>query len=184
MLNIHPSQRVNELYQVKANISFCQSCELHKTRKNTCPGNIKLSDDAKEFDWMFIGEAPGEQEDNKGKVFIGKSGQLLKKVVTECGFDNFFITNAIKCRPPQNRNPETSEILECGHFLVQQIDIVKPKVIICVGKVAIEALDLLFGKTMPYEYVTIWHPAYVLRQMSKYETWKQSLLNIKDRYGK
>jgi DNA polymerase len=171
------------LYLIAEQISFCQRCDLHKTRQNTCPGNRAMKDKTKPFKWMFVGEAPGQKEDEIGKVFVGKSGKLLQKVLSETGFSDFFITNTIKCRPPGNRDPKREEIRECAVYLVDQLDIVKPKVVICIGKIAKSIFDdEIFMSNPPYPVVTIYHPAHILRNMSKYDEWKTSLLRIKGDY--
>lgn len=179
--------KIDELYKISENISFCTECPLHETRNYTCPGNIKTSQKNPEFKWMFVGEAPGKTEDETGIVFCGRSGKLLNTALRETGYDDFYITNVIKCRPPDNRDPFKSEVEQCASFLVSQIDVVNPKVIICIGKVAKRAFDdVIFPTETPYEIVTIWHPSYVLRNGGEgseiYKQWIGSLKFIKEKY--
>lgn len=175
----------DKLLPIEKEIRSCTGCPLHKTRTNTCPGSIAPDEEGK-VSIVFIGEAPGAQEDQQGKVFVGQSGQLLRALFQEVGINGFFITNTIKCRPPDNRNPDQSEIMACASYLIDQIDAVSPQVIIAIGKVAHDTLQGIFNTDMPYEIATIWHPAYVLRNggagSKKYQEWKYSLLRIKDKY--
>lgn len=126
--------------------------------------------------FLFVGEAPGEQEDLKGKPFIGKSGKLLRKCMYEAGFrkGDVFITNILKCRPPKNQNPTKEQAGQCFMHLWWQLEVIKPKVIVGVGSVALNelvpgkkrAIGTCRGDTLSaygYKFVPVWHPAYVLR---------------------
>lgn len=166
---------LDELRSISAKIHKCDKCHIGKLRRNACPGNIK----GNEPNLMIIGEAPGQEEDRIGKVFVGRAGKLLRKAIAEIGLDNFFITNIIKCRPPSNRDPSNEEIQNCLPYLFEQIDVIGPRVIICLGKVAYENLyDHL--KVMPIKVFNLWHPAYVLRKMSIYPTWILQFKKIKE----
>jgi len=134
---------------------------------------------------MFVGEAPGEEEDKRGEPFVGKAGQLLTKIIEAIGLsrDQVYIANVIKCRPPGNRNPEPDEVASCEPFLFRQIDAIQPKVIVPLGKFAAQCLlktadpiTRLRGRTFEYRGATLiptFHPAYLLRNPSaKREVWE------------
>jgi uracil-DNA glycosylase len=138
---------------------------------------------------MFVGEAPGSDEDVQGVPFVGRAGQLLTKIIEaiEMRRDDVYIANVIKCRPPGNRNPEPDEVLVCEPFLFQQIDLVKPKVIVALGKFAAQSLlrtDMpitkLRGQVHAFrgaQLVPTFHPAYLLRSPDKKrETWEDMKL--------
>ena len=134
---------------------------------------------------MFVGEAPGEEEDKQGEPFVGRAGQLLTKIIEAIGLtrDQVYIANVIKCRPPGNRNPEPDEVASCEPFLFRQIDVIQPKVIVPLGKFAAQCLlktadpiTRLRGRTFEYRGATLiptFHPAYLLRNPSaKREVWE------------
>ena len=134
---------------------------------------------------MFVGEAPGEEEDKKGEPFVGRAGQLLTKIIESIGLarDQVYIANVIKCRPPGNRNPEPDEVAACEPFLFRQIDVIKPRVIVPLGKFAAQCLlkttepiTRLRGRAFDYRGTTLiptFHPAYLLRNPSaKREVWE------------
>ncbi len=138
---------------------------------------------------MFVGEAPGSDEDVQGVPFVGRAGQLLTKIIEaiEMRRDDVYIANVIKCRPPGNRNPEPDEVLVCEPFLFQQIDLVKPKVIVALGKFAAQSLlrtdtpiTKLRGQVHAFrgaQLVPTFHPAYLLRSPDKKrETWEDMKL--------
>lgn len=133
---------------------------------------------------MFVGEAPGEEEDERGEPFVGRSGQLLTKIIEAIGLsrDQVYIANVIKCRPPNNRNPEPDEVATCEPFLFRQIDVIRPAVIVPLGKFAAQCLlkttdpiTRLRGRRFDYRGTTLiptFHPAYLLRNPSaKREVW-------------
>lgn len=134
---------------------------------------------------MFVGEAPGEEEDKQGEPFVGRAGQLLTKIIESIGLarDQVYIANVIKCRPPANRNPEPDEVAACEPFLFRQIDVINPRVIVPLGKFATQCLlkttepiTRLRGRTFDYRGTTLiptFHPAYLLRNPSaKREVWE------------
>ena len=134
---------------------------------------------------MFVGEAPGEEEDKRGEPFVGKAGQLLTKIIEAIGLtrEQVYIANIIKCRPPSNRNPEPDEIAQCEPFLFRQVDVIKPKVIVPLGKFAAQSLlktadpiTRLRGQLFKYRgaaCIPTFHPAYLLRNpSSKREVWE------------
>ena len=151
----------------------CTRCKLSKTRKN-----IVLFDGNPNANIMFIGEAPGADEDEQGMPFVGRAGQLLTKMITAMGLkrESVFIANVIKCRPPQNRNPEPIEVQTCFPFLKQQIALVNPKIIITLGKFASQtvlnsqvAISKMRGRWQNYslqpsiKVMPTFHPSYLLR---------------------
>ncbi|HUQ88712.1 MAG TPA: uracil-DNA glycosylase [Vicinamibacterales bacterium] len=133
---------------------------------------------------MFVGEAPGEDEDKKGEPFVGRAGQLLTKIIEAIGLtrEQVYIANVIKCRPPGNRNPEPDEVAACEPFLFRQIDVIQPRVIVPLGKFAAQSLlktvdpiTKLRGRQFDYRgsvLIPTFHPAYLLRNPSaKREVW-------------
>ena len=133
--------------------------------------------------WMVVGEAPGEQEDRQGEPFVGKSGQLLDNMLRAIGLtraqaepaQQVYIANTIKCRPPGNRNPEPEELAQCEPFLIRQVELVKPKIILAMGRFAVQSLlrsnepiGRLRGRVHRYQGVPLivtYHPAYLLRNL-------------------
>lgn len=160
-------------------VAVCQNCQLCKTRTQTVFGNGN-----QQADWMFIGEAPGKSEDQEGKPFVGKAGQLLTEMIRALGLDReqVFIANILKCRPPGNRDPKAEEVAACSGFLQRQIALVQPKIILAVGRVAAqnllktqEPLAKLRGivhKLDNIPLIVIYHPAYLLRSLlEKRKAW-------------
>jgi uracil-DNA glycosylase len=176
---------VMDIGAVRGEILRCTRCHLHETKKNYVPGEGCLNPDI-----LFIGEAPGETEDSFGKPFIGNAGQLLDRMITRMGYtrETVFIANIIKCRPPNNRDPLVEEVAACKPFIISQIQIIKPRIIVCLGRVALNnLLDHPFQIThergklhefMGIPVIPTFHPAYILRQKTqeaitkaKWETW-------------
>jgi uracil-DNA glycosylase family 4 len=159
----------------------CRRCKLHKLgRKQIVFGVGNPS-----ADLMFVGEAPGADEDQQGIPFVGRAGQLLTKIIEAIGLrrDDVYIANVIKCRPPQNRNPEQDEVETCEPFLFRQIDTIKPKVIVALGTFAartllrtLDPISRLRGRVYDYrgaKLIPTFHPAYLLRNpSSKREVWE------------
>lgn len=167
---------------IESQVSNCKKCSLHKGRNNTVFG-----DGNRNSDWFFIGEAPGKDEDLQGKPFVGRAGRLLSEVIFSMGLsrEDVFIANILKCRPPDNRDPMPEEVQQCFPYLEKQIELVKPKIIVAVGRIAAHSLlgtDLPMGKLRgkihgfgPSEIPTliIYHPAYLLRSPSqKKKVWE------------
>ncbi|HMQ10907.1 MAG TPA: uracil-DNA glycosylase [Oligoflexia bacterium] len=167
------AKEVKTLENVYQELGNCQRCQLHSTRKN-----IVFGVGNKNADLMIVGEAPGRDEDIKGEPFVGRAGQLLTKIIEAIGLsrEEIYIANIIKCRPPENRNPEPEEIEQCEPFLIKQIQSIQPKVICCVGKFAAHTLlktetpiSKLRGQFAEYEGIALmptYHPAYLLRNPS------------------
>ncbi|QHE78519.1 uracil-DNA glycosylase [Hydrogenophaga sp. PBL-H3] len=156
-------------------VAGCQACGLCQGRTNTVFG---VGDE--HADWMVVGEAPGENEDLRGEPFVGAAGQLLDNMLkavgrsrTGTGAQGAFIANVLKCRPPANRNPQPDEVARCEPYLARQVALVKPKVIVAMGRFAVQALlktnepiGRLRGQMHHYEGVPVivtYHPAYLLR---------------------
>ena len=140
---------------------------------------------------LFIGEAPGREEDKQGKPFVGKAGQLLDNILKACKWErqDVFIANVIKCRPPQNRVPKPEEIANCSGFLEKQIEVVNPEYIVCLGSVASNAIvgipvSQARGKWFNYKHhkvICTYHPAYLLRNKeAKKLVWDDLSLLLQD----
>src|SRR5437763_11024490 len=168
------------LVAVREDIGDCTRCKLHTLGRTQVVFGVGRAD----ADLMFVGEAPGADEDEQGIPFIGRAGQLLTKIIEAIDLkrDDVYIANIIKCRPPQNRNPEPDEVASCEPFLFRQVDIIKPKVIVALGKYAAQTLlrtdapiSKIRGKQFDYRGATLiptFHPAYLLRNpSSKREVW-------------
>jgi len=169
------------LAAVRADIGDCTRCKLHSLGRR----QIVFGVGNPNADLMFVGEAPGGDEDVQGIPFVGRAGQLLTKIIEAINLrrDDVYIANVIKCRPPENRNPEPDEVGQCEPFLFRQIEIVRPKVIVALGKFAAQTLlqtqdpiSRLRGRVYAYrgaKLIPTFHPAYLLRNpSSKREVWE------------
>ena len=159
----------------------CSRCKLHTLGRRQVVFGVGNPN----ADLMFVGEAPGADEDMQGEPFVGRAGQLLTKIIEAIGLKrgDVYIANVIKCRPPQNRNPEPDEVDQCEPFLFRQIDIVKPKVVVALGKFAAQSLlkttdpiTRIRGREYSYRDAILmptYHPAYLLRNPSaKRDVWE------------
>ncbi len=173
------------LSAIRADIGDCTRCKLHTLGRK----QVVFGVGNPQADLMFVGEAPGADEDVQGEPFVGRAGQLLTKIIEAIDLrrDDVYIANVIKCRPPQNRNPEQDEVETCEPFLFQQIDVIKPKVIVALGTFAARALlrtldpiSRLRGRVFAYrgaKLIPTFHPAYLLRNpSSKREVWEDMKL--------
>jgi uracil-DNA glycosylase len=173
------------LSAIRADIGDCTRCKLHTLGRS----QIVFGVGNPNADLMFVGEAPGADEDVQGVPFVGRAGQLLTKIIEAIGLerDEVYIANVIKCRPPQNRNPEPDEVATCEPFLLRQIDAIKPRVIVALGKFAGQTLlqtdapiSRLRGRVFDYrgaKLIPTFHPAYLLRNPSaKREVWEDMKL--------
>jgi len=165
---------------LEARVSACEQCRLCEKRTNTVFG---VGDRA--ADWMLIGEAPGENEDKQGEPFVGQAGKLLDSMLRALSLargENVYIANVVKCRPPGNRNPEADEVAQCEPYLQRQVALLKPKLIIALGRVAAQnllktdaSISSLRGRVHRYENVPVivtYHPAYLLRTLpDKAKAW-------------
>jgi len=175
--------------ELRQTVSNCQACALAVERTQTVFG---VGD--QNADWMVIGEGPGAEEDKQGEPFVGRAGQLLNKMLAAIGLrrEQVYIANIVKCRPPQNRDPLPEESAACSAYLKRQIELVQPKVILVLGKVAAQnllqkedALGRLRGA--PYLYadtgipvIVTYHPAYLLRKPTdKRKAWEDLQLAVK-----
>jgi len=169
------------LTAVRADIGDCVRCKLHAQGRR----QIVFGVGNPEADLMFVGEAPGADEDIQGIPFVGRAGQLLTKIIEAIDLrrEDVYIANVIKCRPPGNRNPEQDEVDTCEPFLFQQIDIIKPKVIVALGTFAartllrtLDPISRLRGRVYDYrgaKLIPTFHPAFLLRNpASKREVWE------------
>jgi len=177
---------------LKAAVSGCVKCGLHKTRTQTVFG---VGDE--NADWMLIGEAPGAEEDRLGDPFVGQAGKLLDNMLAAVGLSrrtNVYIANVLKCRPPGNRNPAPEEVAQCSPHLLQQIELIKPKLILAMGRFAAQTLletsasiASLRGRLHRYAGVPLivtYHPAYLLRTLEdKAKTWEDLVFAKKTMAG-
>ncbi len=169
----------------------CKKCDLHKSRTQVVPGDGNPYSRV-----MFVGEAPGEEEDRQGKPFVGRAGQLLNKLIRDVlglNREDVYITNVCKCRPPNNRKPTPLEMRACFPYLKKEIEVIKPKVICCLGATAGEGI---LGKTLKITKVRgqiflypfnpkikvflTYHPAYVLRNPKEEGTLIKDFQKLKE----
>jgi uracil-DNA glycosylase family 4 len=168
------------LEEIRRELGDCKRCKLHRTRST-----IVFGEGNKKAKLMFIGEGPGYDEDVQGRPFVGKAGQLLTKIIQSIHLEReeVYITNIIKCRPPQNRNPEPDEIQSCHPFLQKQIQSIQPKMICALGTFAAQTLlstdakiTSLRGRVFELGGIKVlptYHPAYLLRNPErKREVWE------------
>ena len=163
-------------------VAECRLCRLHEGRTQTVFGVGDVN-----ADWMLIGEAPGAEEDRRGEPFVGRAGKLLDAMLQAVGFarEQVFIANILKCRPPNNRDPRPDEVAACSNYLEQQINTVRPKLILALGRVAAQNLlrtETPIGKMRgrryhhgdpPVPVVVTYHPAYLLRSpREKKKSWQ------------
>lgn len=168
------------LKSIRAELGDCKRCKLCKTRTN-----IVFGIGSPKAKLMFIGEGPGEDEDLKGEPFVGRAGQLLTNIIKAMGLkrEDVYIANVVKCRPPQNRNPEPDEISACRPFLEKQIEAIKPQIIVALGNWAAQTLlntdkgiTKIRGQFFYYKdsikIIPTYHPSYLLRnEGKKKEVW-------------
>ena len=194
---------------LQAAVQSCQACNLCESRKNTVFGVGQPSADAAlapRADWLIVGEAPGENEDIQGEPFVGQAGKLLDNMLRAMVVNgqplarqsNVFVTNVLKCRPPANRNPSADEVAMCQPYLLRQIALLQPKIILAMGRFAVQALT---GSTEPLgklrgrvhalssgDYqapvIVTYHPAYLLRNLpDKAKAWADLLLAMQTLQG-
>jgi len=185
------------LLKVREDLGDCKRCKLHKARKN-----IVFADGNPKADLVFVGEGPGADEDAQGLPFVGRAGKLLTQMIEAMGLrrQDVYICNIVKCRPPENRLPEKDEIAECSPFLLRQLEVIHPKVIVCLGACAAQTLletnrgiSQFRGQWLDFrgsKLIATYHPAYLLRNPSaKGEVWKDlqkvmAVLGLEVRKGK
>jgi len=174
---------------LQSGVSCCTACDLHASRTQTVFGVGNRN-----ADWLVIGEAPGADEDKQGEPFVGRAGQLLNAMLLACGFkrEQVYIANILKCRPPNNRDPRPEEVLSCEPFLMRQIEMIQPKLILAVGRIAAQNLlqcDTPIGKLRGRVHqfrdtgiplVATYHPAYLLRSPAeKRKSWQDLQLAMR-----
>jgi uracil-DNA glycosylase family 4 len=186
----YKEELLKELYAPYQN---CKECHLgYKERKN-----VVFGEGNPDAELLFIGEGPGKEEDEQGRPFVGRSGQLLNRVLAQVDIQrsDVFITNIVKCRPPNNRAPTPQEATTCMNiFLFNQIKIIRPKIICPLGSIALNSLigkpcsiTQLRGKTLQWEEFLLmptYHPAYILRNQSQALTWLEDFKGIKNALSK
>jgi DNA polymerase len=168
-------------------VAGCELCGLCRTRQQTVFGA-----GSRPADWMFIGEAPGADEDREGQPFVGRAGQLLTSMIEAMGLERpkVYIANVLKCRPPKNRDPEPGEIASCRPFLERQVELVAPRILVALGRIAAQSL---LGTEQPISrlrgtvhtlggkipVIVTYHPAYLLRNpVAKREVWRDLCLAL------
>lgn len=178
--SVDRAEMVRQLEKIAGGVIRCRKCELGSSRKNAVPGegnpNARI---------MFVGEAPGADEDAQGRPFVGRAGKLLDKIIIACGLNrsDVFIGNILKCRPPGNRDPKAEEIVSCLPYLQEQIEVIRPEVIVALGAHAAKtllgskkAIGQLRGRfheyytspdAEPVKLMPTYHPAYLLRNYSQ-----------------
>jgi len=178
--------------QLKDAVAGCTACPLHKGRNKTVFG---VGDENAE--WLFVGEGPGADEDAKGEPFVGQAGKLLDNMLAAIGLkrgENAYIANVVKCRPPGNRNPEALEAAQCEPYLHRQIALIRPRLIVALGKVAAvnllrreASIASLRGKVLEYQGIPLiitYHPAYLLRSLpDKAKAWEDLCFAVETMRG-
>ncbi len=178
------AERADELATLEQEVSACPLCDLSRTRKRAVPGEGRVDAEV-----MFIGEGPGFNEDQQGRPFVGPAGRLLNELLASIGLarDQVYITNLVKCRPPNNRDPMPQEIAACAPYLERQLALIKPKVVVTLGRYSmakffpgasitkIHGQPKRIGATF---YFPMFHPAAALRQESYMAAVKADMLKI------
>jgi len=172
--NFEPETTADKWDRLQAEVANCTKCALCATRTQTVFGSGN-----KQAEWMLVGEAPGQYEDEQGLPFVGNAGLLLTEMLRAIGLtrEEVFITNILKCRPPNNRDPHADEVESCNDYLQRQQKLIQPKIILAIGRIAAqtllktdEPLAKLRGKVHTFNntpVVVVYHPAYLLRSLSE-----------------
>ena len=180
LVHYHPPNLEQDWHSLKRQVAACRNCGLCETRTQTVFGVGN-----RHAGWMLIGEAPGQDEDLQGEPFVGRAGQLLNEMLRAIGLqrNEVYIANMLKCRPPHNRDPEAAEIAACREYLQRQIQLLRPKLIMTVGRIAAQnllntqqSLSKLRGARYQYQdtpVVVVHHPSYLLRSpLEKAKAWE------------
>ena len=187
---LDPGERRARLQVLAEAAASCQACVLHEKRNKSV--FARGSPDA---ELVFVGEGPGRDEDQQGYPFEGAAGQLLDKMIAAMGYgrDDVYVCNVVKCRPPENRTPRPEEAIACSKFLVPQLEIVAPKVIVALGRCAAQALGVAqesgpwrgrWGKWRGTETMPTYHPAFLLRSPEFKRTVWEDLQQVMARLGR
>ena len=183
-----PAPRAADIYDwesLRLAVNTCTACKLHQTRTQ---GVLGVGD--QNADWLIVGEAPGADEDAQGEPFVGQAGKLLDAMLEAIGLkrgDDVYITNVLKSRPPNNRNPEPDEVAACLPYLLKQIELIQPRIILALGRFAAqtllnteESIGRLRGRVHQFQGVPLivtYHPAYLLRTLpDKARAWEDLCL--------
>lgn len=171
-------------HSLEQQVKQCTACELSEGRTQAVFGTGN-----RDADWLFVGEAPGAEEDKQGEPFVGRAGQLLNAMLAAIGLqrNEIYIANVLKCRPPLNRDPQMREVIKCEPFLQRQIALIQPKIIVALGRFAAHSLlrtDLAVGRlrNQQHDYhgsplIVTYHPAYLLRNPAdKKKVWQDLCL--------
>ena len=182
---------VDEWSVLETCVRDCVRCGLHRGRTQTVFGS-----GSRTAEWMVVGEAPGAEEDRQGEPFVGRAGQLLTDIIEKgmrLSRADVYICNVVKCRPPQNRNPEPDEVATCSPFLFRQIELIAPEVLVTLGKFAAHALlstdvpiTRLRGQWQDFRGIPVmptFHPAYLLRNPAEKKTVWQDIKLVMARLG-
>ena len=184
---------MESLEEIVREIMSCRKCDLYKTKTNYVPG---VGNEKAEI--VFVGEAPGRDEDLKGEPFVGAAGKLLTEMLESVGLSrgDVYIANVLKCRPPNNRDPTPEEVEKCGNYLVRQLEVIKPNIIVCLGRFAAQFIFNLLGlefttisrvRGRVYEVerwgkkvkvIAIYHPAAVLYRPQLREEYEKDFKKI------
>jgi DNA polymerase len=175
----HPERAATDLASLSTAVDGCTRCRLAEGRQT-----IVFGEGSPDAPVMFIGEGPGAEEDRTGRPFVGQAGQLLDAMIRAMGHarEHVYIANVVKCRPPRNRDPQEDEMQACAAFLDRQIELIRPRVIVALGRVAArrltgttKAMGALRGRWSSYRGITLlptFHPAYLLRSpLEKRKAW-------------
>ncbi|MFA5920665.1 MAG: uracil-DNA glycosylase [Methylococcaceae bacterium] len=192
--NSEPETTTDQWDILQAEVANCTKCALCATRTQPVFGSGN-----KQADWMLVGEAPGQHEDEQGLPFVGNAGLLLTEMLRAIGLtrEEVFITNILKCRPPSNRDPHADEVESCNDYLQRQLKLIQPKIILAIGRIAAQTLlktdaplAKLRGKVHTFNntpVVVVYHPAYLLRSLSeKRKAWldlQLAIQTVKDNKG-
>lgn len=191
--DLAPAEREEALARIAAEVGECVACRLCNSRTNTVPGEGSAM-----AGLMFVGEGPGATEDRMGRPFVGRAGELLDKMIDAMQFrrEDVYIANVVKCRPPNNRQPEPDEMATCLPFLHRQIEIIRPEVIVTLGKTALSGLmpemrqrsmSAARGNWLDYHGVPVmptFHPAYLLRSPQQKRVVWEDLQMVMRVFGK
>lgn len=178
------AERAAEMAKLEAEVRSCPLCDLCKTRKKAVPGEGPI-----DADIMFIGEGPGYHEDQQGRPFVGNAGRLLEQALASIQMERkqVYITNVVKCRPPENRDPEPEEIAACAPYLERQLALIRPKVVVTLGRFSMArffpgaTISRIHGQAKQIGdtfYIPMFHPAAALRTQAVMTAFMADFLKI------